>query len=77
MIKRRCSDINALLRCKKAQAMVEYSLILAFVCIIAQFMYYNIEINADGDGEVQSFRFAIEEVFYHVSNMMKNAMSSM
>ena len=68
MIKRRCSDINALLRCKKAQAMVEYSLILAFVCIIALFMYYN---------EDQSFLFSIEDVFYRVSNMMKNAMSSM
>lgn len=68
MIKRRCSDINALLRCKKAQAMVEYSLILAFVSIIALFMYYN---------EDQSFLFSIEDVFYRVSNMMKNAMSSM
>lgn len=68
MIKRRCSDINALLRCKKAQAMVEYSLILAFVFIIALFMYYN---------EDQSFLFSIEDVFYRVSNMMKNAMSSM
>lgn len=68
MIKRRCSDINALLRCKKAQAMVEYSLILAFVCIIALFMYYN---------EDHSFLFSIQDVFYRVSNMMKNAMSSM
>lgn len=76
MIKRRCSDINAFLRCKKAQAMVEYSLILAFVCIIAQFMYYNIEINADGY-EQKSFLVSIKDVFYRVSNMMKNAMSSM
>ena len=68
MIKRRCSDINALLRCKKAQAMVEYSLILAFVCIIALFMYCN---------EDHSFLFSIKDVFYRVSNMMKNAMSSM
>lgn len=68
MIKRRCSDINALLRCKKAQAMVEYSLILAFVFIIALFMYYN---------EDQSFLLSIKDVFYRVSNMMKNAMSSM
>lgn len=77
MIKRRCSDINALLRCKKAQAMVEYSLILAFVFIIALFMYYNIEINADGHEELQSFLLSIKDVFYRVSNMMKNAMSSM
>lgn len=77
MIKGCCSDITALLRCEKAQAMVEYSLILAFVFIIALFMYYNIETNADGHEELQSFLLSIKDAFYRVSNMMKNAMSSM
>lgn len=57
--------------------MVEYALILAFVFIIASFMYYNIAINADGRLELKSFLLSIKDTFYRVSNMMKNAISSM
>ena len=57
--------------------MVEYALILAFVFIIASFMYYNIAINADGRPELKSFLLSIKDTFYRVSNMMKNAISSM
>lgn len=68
---------KAVSKCEKAQAIVEYALILSFVFIIALFMYYNIEINADGHSELKSFLLSIKNVIYRVSNMMKNAMSSM
>lgn len=72
MIKRHCSDINALLRCKKAQAMVEYSLILAFVFIIALCFYYNITIDEKGREELHSFVLSIKDAIYRISNLLKH-----
>lgn len=67
--------LKDLLANQKAQGMIEYVLILAFVVIVVTAMYYNIGTDEKGRPVLESFLLSIEDTFYHISNIMKNAIS--
>ena len=72
MIKRFYSCIKSLLVYQSAQALVEYTLILSFVSIIALGFYYNITIDENGREELHSFVLSIKDVIYRISNLLKH-----
>lgn len=65
------------LKCRKAQALVEYALLLAFIFVIAYFLHQNMGINANGRPELQSLPLKVKNVFNHISNMINTVLSSM
>ena len=67
--------MRALLANNKVQGMIEYTLILAFVVIIVTAMYYNIGIDENVRPILESFLLSIKDTFYHIDNIMKDAVS--
>lgn len=70
-----CARMRALLGNNKAQGMIEYTLMLAFVVIIVTAMYYNIGTDENGRPVLESFLLSIKDTFYHIANIMKDAVS--
>lgn len=58
---------------KKAQGIVEYALILAFVVIIAAgLVSYTIVVYPDGTYDLRSLAQSVIDVFYRVGKIFKN-----
>lgn len=77
MIKIYLDYIKASLRCRKAQALIEYALLLSFIFVIAYFLHQNIGLNANGKPELQSLPLKVKNVFNHISYMIGDTLSGM
>lgn len=66
------SYLKAIFYNRKAQGIIEYALILAFVVIIVIALYYIIDIDEQGRPFLKSLLLRLKDTLYHVSNMMEN-----